>query len=147
MICKAKWQPLNHEAKFGFSFGCCVRGLGFFKWGSKYHTPAASVREWQFTSMNEPLLLHLFIRYEQNEVYTAIFGADTHAIQGHKNFKAMNTALSCSLCTTKNRWTDCSLCDWICLGFYFESKTKTEVEMSLFVRLIQHVKSLAHRRE
>ena len=50
MICKAKWQPLNHEAKFGFSFGCCVRGLGFFKWGSKYHTPAASVREWQQVS-------------------------------------------------------------------------------------------------
>ena len=23
----------------------------FFKWGSKYHTPAASVREWQFKSM------------------------------------------------------------------------------------------------
>ena len=28
-----------------------VRGLGFFKWGSKYHTPAASVRERQFKSM------------------------------------------------------------------------------------------------
>ena len=45
MIGKAKWEPLNKEAKSGFSFGCCVRGLGFFKWGSKYHTPAASVRE------------------------------------------------------------------------------------------------------
>ena len=57
MICKAKWQPLNHEAKFGFSFGCCVRGLGFFKWGSKYHTPAASVWESQFMSMVVPDLL------------------------------------------------------------------------------------------
>ena len=42
---QSKWQPLNEEAKSGFSFCCCVKGLGFFKWGSKYHTPAASVRE------------------------------------------------------------------------------------------------------
>ena len=28
MICNAKWQPLNEEAKSGFTFGCCIRGLG-----------------------------------------------------------------------------------------------------------------------
>ena len=27
MICNAKWQPLNEEAKSGFTFGCCIRGL------------------------------------------------------------------------------------------------------------------------
>ena len=27
MICNAKWQPLNEEAKSGFIFGCCIRGL------------------------------------------------------------------------------------------------------------------------
>ena len=34
MVCKAKWQPLNEEAKSIYSFGCCVRGLGFFKWAA-----------------------------------------------------------------------------------------------------------------
>ena len=42
MICNAKWQLLYEEAKSGFSFGCCVRGLGFFKWG-RHHTTSFKV--------------------------------------------------------------------------------------------------------
>ena len=32
MICNAKWQPLNEEAKSGFTFGCCIRGLPTSSW-------------------------------------------------------------------------------------------------------------------
>ena len=32
MICNAKSQPLNEEAKSGFTFGCCIRGLPMSSW-------------------------------------------------------------------------------------------------------------------
>ena len=64
MICKAKWQPLNHEAKFGFSFGCCVRGLGFSS-GAASITHQLQVYEsdnlrlWKIHTIADLLKVHL----------------------------------------------------------------------------------------
>ena len=43
MICNAKWQPLNEEAKSGFTFGCCIRGLPTSNW---------YLRLWSYHNLN-----------------------------------------------------------------------------------------------